>query len=229
MADQAKKERENKLAQIRALMARTVANGCTEAEAKAAAAAVDRLLAKYEIDLDEVTVREQEIVRLNVAGVRHHEVSGAALRIAMFTDCKAWTDGPCIVYFGFQVDTEIAEYLTLVFKRAIDREGDHFVLFNPEYTALGRHKQAGMLSSFKMCMASRLGERLSELKSARDFRQRTTGRDLVLIKSPMVDQAFEALGLILGSGGRGKTVSDPGQFGQWRSLAPVYRKPVRRD
>lgn len=219
MTDKAKEQRESKLAQIRAMMARTVDNGCTEAEAKEAAAAVDRLLAKYEIDLDEVTVKEQVIFQQEVANVRHHEISGAVLRIAAFTDCKAWAQGSGVVYFGFKVDTEIAEYLTLVFKRAIDRESDHFVLFNPDYMALKKHGQSGMLSSFKMGMAARLGERLLELKSARDFTQRTTGRDLVLIKAPLVDEAFAALGMRLAGGSHGRRVADPAAYNAGRTAA----------
>jgi hypothetical protein len=219
MADKAKEMRESKLAQIRAMMARTVDNGCTEAEAKAAAAAVDRLLAKYEIDLDEVTVKEQEIVKLEVKGMRH-EVSSAARNIAAFTDCKVWANGSYIVYFGFQVDTEIAEYLTLVFQRAIDRETDQFQLFNVDYMALGKSGQRDMLISFRLGMAVRLGERLIELKSKRDFTQRTTsGRDLVLIKHPIVDAAYAALGLVLGRGGSGPTVRDMNAYKAGRSAA----------
>ena len=205
MTNQAKEARASKLAQIRALMARTVNNGCTEAEAREAAAAVDRLLSKYEIDLDEVTVKEQEIVRLDVKDTAHHAVGYAAHRIAAFTDCKTWTSHTSLVYFGFQVDTEIAEYLTHIFFRALDREEMNYTMFNPELAEAAGRVRADMLSSFRIGMAVRLGERLSELKSARDFARRTTGTDLVLIKSPLVDAAFEALGLKWGRarGGRG--------------------------
>ena len=212
MTDKAKQERESKLAQIRAMMARTVDNGCTEAEAKAAAAAVDRLLAKYEVDLDELTVKEQEIVRLDVTG-RYHEVSGVALAIGGFTDCKVWSDGPNLVYFGFKVDTEIAEYLTMIFRRAMDRDVDKFTMFNPDYNGAPRRAIKGAESSFKVGMGARLGERLNELKSKRDFTQRSSGRDLVLIKTPLVQDAFAALGLTLGRGrGHGYSVSDTGAF-----------------
>jgi hypothetical protein len=211
MSDKAKQEREHKLAQIRALMARTVDNGCTEAEVKAAAAAVDRLLAKYEIDLDEVTVKEQEIVRLAVSG-RHHEVSGTALAIAAFTDCKVWADGPNLMYFGFKVDTEIAEYLTMIFRRAMDRDVDKFTMFNADYNGAPARAVRDAESSFKVGMGARLGERLNELKSKRDFTQRTSGRDLVLIKTPLVQDAFAALGLTLGRGGHGYSVRDTGAF-----------------
>jgi hypothetical protein len=218
---EAKSARESKLAQIRALMARTVNNGCTEAEAKEAAAAVDRLLAKYEIDLDEVTVKEQEIVTLRVR-TQGHEIRFGGLQIAMFTDCRYWTenDGLYLVYFGFKVDTEIAEYLTLVFQRAIDRETDHFTMFNADYNSEKPRGQSDMLYSFKVGMAARLGERLGELKSKRDFtRKSSTGTDLVLIKSPLVDAAFDALGMKFGRARGGRAIKDTGAYHAGRKAA----------
>jgi hypothetical protein len=195
--------REGQLARIRALMAKTVDNGCTEAEAAAAAAAVDRLLAQYEISLDEVNIREQEIVMRGVKA-RRHQVVDIAWHIAKFTDCKVWTSGDEIIYFGFVVDTEIAEYLTLVFKRAIDSGSAAFTLFNRDYDEASTPARVEMVRSFGIGMSHRLGERLMQLKSKRDFEQReSTGRDLVMLKHPFVDAAFDALNLTLGKGGPG--------------------------
>ena len=129
-------KRESILAKIRALMAKTPENGCTEAEAKAAAAMVDTLLEKYEIDLDEVALRKQEFTQAEIMNGWLHPVGQAATGIAKFTDCKCWiSEKKKIVYFGFSVDCEIAEYLTLLFKRAIDREAAAFTLFNADYDA----------------------------------------------------------------------------------------------
>lgn len=218
MTDAQTQARASKLAQIRALMFKTVKSGCTEQEARAAAAAVDRLLAKYEIDMDEVTVKEQPIVRLDVK-VGDHCVVSSAVRIAAFTDCKVWKDEPCLSYFGFQVDTEISEYLTLVFLRAIDRESSGFLMFNTDYEAAGPRARSDMLLSFGVGMATRLGERLGELKSARDFTQRGTGTDLVLIKLPLVEAAFGELGLRMGRGGRGPSIRDRAAFDSGRAAA----------
>src|SRR5271163_3993437 len=115
------RQRDAMIARIRALMAKTVANGCTEHEAKAAAAAVDRLLEQYELTLDEISIQEQEVIRLDIAVAKHH-VRFAAIEISRFTDCKCWVQQANVVYLGLDLDTRIAEYLTLVFKRAIDRE-----------------------------------------------------------------------------------------------------------
>lgn len=217
------KKRERKLAQIRALLARTVSNGCTEVEARTAASAVDRLMATYEIDLDEVTVKKQEIVQRRVPTnpnkAPRHAVDNSAQRIAAFCDCKVWNYVDGLVYFGFQVDTEITEYLTLLFKRAIDREASDFGLFNPDYNSLSPGGKSDMIHSFKVGMATRLGERLDELKSKRDFTRRAAGTDLVAIKWPLIEDAFLSLGLRLGRGSSGRAVRDTGAYQAGQSAA----------
>jgi hypothetical protein len=209
-----------RLARIRGLMAKTVDNGCTEAEAASAAAAVDRLLALYEIDLDDVTLKEQPIGPAEVK-IDSHPVIHAIARIAQFTDCKVWTTGhgQNVVYFGFKVDTEIADYLTLIFRRAIDREVATVILFNPDYMARSEAAQRAFRESFGTGMAVRLGERLSELKSKRDFAQRENGRDLVLIKFPLVEAAFRETGLVLGKGRAGSRPADYNAFSAGQAAA----------
>lgn len=221
MSDKTQQDmRDATLARIRALTAKTVDNGCTEAEATAAAAMVDKLLALYEIDFDEVALREQELVEVTVAG-GNHAVTMAALNIAKFCDCKAWTTEhrTKIAYYGFPVDTEIAEYLTLLFIRAIDREVSNFSAFNQDFNLQNKTGRNDMLHSFRIGMASRLGDRLVELKSKRDFTQRGTGRDLVAIKLPLVEAAFAKLNLALSAGSRGRSVRHSGAYVAGRSAA----------
>jgi hypothetical protein len=192
------KRRESSLRQIRALMAKTTDNGCTEAEAREAARKVDELMASYEIDLDEVSMRRQEIVEIELANVGQHTIIHACTAIANFTDCRVWLKrNTQVVYFGFQVDTEIAEYLTHLFRRAIDREAATYILFNQEWEDATSRSQSEMLRSFGMGMAGRLGERLRELKSKRDFGVRAAGNALVVMKMPFVNEAFRKLELHL--------------------------------
>ena len=212
------KAREGQLARIRALMQRTTANGCTEAEAEAAAATVDRLLAQYEINLDDVSVRSQEVTQFEVEAMQH-AVRHSAMSIGAFCDCKVWTSSPNIVFLGLEIDTEVAEYLVMLFMRAIDREAGQFVVFNAEYSLKDRLGKANMLTSYKIGMAVRLGERLQKLKSSRDFTAKTSGFDLVVAKDALVKQAFATLGIHLTRGGSGGSIRDPGAYNAGRAAA----------
>ena len=53
-------------ARIKALAEKTVSNGCTEAEAMAAAEMVGRLLERYALSMEEIDVREQRCVQVEV-------------------------------------------------------------------------------------------------------------------------------------------------------------------
>lgn len=206
------------LARIRALMARTVANGCTEAEAKAAAEKVDALMGIYEIDLTETTVGEQEIVMFEIK-LDHHPVRHAAMKIAAFTDCKVWAANGMITFLGLEIDTEISEYLVLLFQRAIDREAGQYTVFNEDLALAGPKQAAEMVHSFSVGMASRLGDRLTMMKNKRDFTQKTTGFDLVAAKKPLIDEAFASLGISLEPGGGGGSIRHHGAYNAGRAAA----------
>jgi hypothetical protein len=53
-------------ARIKALAEKTVSNGCTEAEAMAAADMVGRLLERYALSMEEIDVREERCVQVEV-------------------------------------------------------------------------------------------------------------------------------------------------------------------
>jgi Protein of unknown function (DUF2786) len=219
MTDKNDTAREAILSRIRALMAKTVANGCTEAEADAAAAAVDRLMALYEIDLTEATVQEQDVMRMDIA-LNGHPARWAATKVAAFTDCKVWTDKGFISFLGLEIDTQIAEYLMLLFQRAIDRETMNFGAFNADLAMEDHHGRQNMITSFQAGMAGRLGERLADMKSKRDFTQRKSGFDLVLSKKALVDEAWTSLGITLSAGkGGGVTIRHQGAYNAGRSAA----------
>jgi hypothetical protein len=206
MSNETDTARERMIERIRGLMAKTVANGCTEAEAQAAADHVDRLLAMYELDLTDVTVREQEVVKFEIK-LDYHPVRYAALRVAAFTDCLVWAEKGFVVFLGLEVDTNVAEYLMLMFQRAIDRESGSFSLLNPELAMRSAADQRVATASFSVGMAGRLGERLTGLKSKRDFAQKATGFDLVVAKGALVKEAFDSLGMKL-TQGHGAPVGD---------------------
>jgi hypothetical protein len=209
------------LTRIRALAAKTEANGCTEAEARAAAEMVDRLLEQYEINLDEIAIQNDQAVDLiELEGLGKHAVRYAGQGIANFTDSKVWTkDSTDLVFLGLEVDVAIAEYLTLLFMRAIDRESANFQVFNADYALAHRSARGDILFSFQIGMATRLSERLIGLKSKRDFTVRGGGTDLVVLKEPIVAKAFGTLGIHLHAGRSGRSVRDGAAFNAGRDAA----------
>lgn len=214
------KVREAQLARLRALMAKTTANGCTEAEAHSAAEMLDKLLAAYEIELDEVEVRSQECVMITIEAIANNGVRYSAKFVAEFCDCRYWiSNGTDIAFVGLTVDTEIVEYLMALFKRAIDRESADYTLLNAEYALCSGRGRSEMVHAFKVGLATRLGERLTELKSSRDFSSRGMGHALVVLKKPIVDEAVDSLGIRWGCGSAGRQVTHQGAYVAGRNAA----------
>jgi hypothetical protein len=165
-------DRARALARVRALAAKTTANGCTEAEAQAAAATLSRLMQDYEITLDEATVRTTEIVERIIPGKRSSLATHATWGISEFasTDCVLSNDDVHI--FGAAPNTEIAAYLFLLCDHAIERGT---ALLATEVNADDR-------KTFGLGMAHRLGNRLADMaKSRAQEVQSITGTDLVVL------------------------------------------------
>ena len=79
-------------ARIKALTEKTIANGCTEAEAMAAAEMVGRLLERYALSMDAIEIRTARCVQVAVpiGGRRRRPIDGCVPAIARFCDCKVW-------------------------------------------------------------------------------------------------------------------------------------------
>ena len=189
---------------IKALTEKTVANGCTEAEAMSAAEMVGRLLERYALSMDEIEVREARCVQAEVPmrGQRRRPIDACVPAIARFCDCKVWLTrgarpksdydedfdwtqpGGRYVFFGFETDTALATYLFTVIDRAIMTEATAFKAANLTLRGI-RLRRAS--SSFQHGVAARVSSRLDEMHHAREASvraQRSTGTALILASAP---------------------------------------------
>jgi hypothetical protein len=139
------------LEKITALLAKTRRNGCTEAEAIAAAELAQKLMAKYGLSLAELqtipsTVDACEADGTAIGNRRAHEVLHVANAIAFFTDTRYWYNrhgvisgvrihesrGVVLVYFGLSADVQVANYLTNTLRVMLDTEWSAFWRAYPE-------------------------------------------------------------------------------------------------
>ena len=183
---------------IKALTERTVARGCTEAEAMAAAEMVGRLLERYALTMEEVDVRQEPCVQVAVpvGGKRRRPIDVCVPALARFCGCKVWLArgdaGAEYVFFGFETDTALASYLFAVVARAIAND---VTGFRNEARGLAGVALRRASTSFQGGMAMRVAERLSAMQAAREasvVAQRPTGTALMLVRDQVVDTAFQA-------------------------------------
>jgi Protein of unknown function (DUF2786) len=194
-----RQDRDQILRVIRALLSKTVDNGCSEAEAMSAAAKVNELLDRISMTISDMEL-EEEICRQYEATDRCHEVIDVADSIAFFCDCKYWLKDKKIVYFGFESDVEIATYLTELCRTAMDVAFRAF-LKSPERPY--RKHERTLRMAYMIAMAERLARRIDILAVVRKSNLRPKGEDTVdryaiaLAKKRIVDRQFELLGINL--------------------------------
>lgn len=187
-------DREKIAARIRALLAKTVENGCTEDEAVSAAAKAAEMLARYNLTVDEVQMRATPFERHTS---RHEDAVADRLwkpasAIAVLTGAKQWTSAAGvwpieITFFGFEHEVQTAHYLLAICTRAMQQQMDRqtavYALLRPEV----RRRKVG---AFLDGMADRLRERILDLVPPP-----VTGTGLIVLRDQLILDEMDRQGL----------------------------------
>lgn len=187
---------------LQALRAKTIANGCTEEEALAAAAKVAELLDQHDLSISDLEIREEQCEKsaIDTKRKQRQPISVCVPAIAEYCDCKVWMEkeesGIRYVFFGLRPSIEMAHYVYDVIFTAIQSGWEHYVR-NQRFIRHRRDEKG----AFQFGMAVSIAEKLTEMKVLRDeVNRRGTGRDLVLVRHAIVDAEYEKLGLTLRRG-----------------------------
>jgi Protein of unknown function (DUF2786) len=189
---------------IQGLRAKTVAQGCTEQEALAAAEKVAELLDRYGLSLGELDFRAQPCEGISIQTNRRRlaPIDSCVPGIAAFFDCRVWAEratGTALryVFFGLRGDVAAAQYLYEMVERAFEIETDAFRASALYVEMAGERRSA--TNSFQIGLGRGINHKLHALRAERDASRRRSGagRDLVPVKSAMVDEEIAKLGLDL--------------------------------
>ena len=188
---------------IQALRAKTVTNGCTEAEALLAAAKVAELLDQHDLSISDLEIGEEQCERGVIETNRKQRppIAACVAAIGEFCDCKVWQEkneaGKIrYVFFGLKPGVEMARYVYDVVALALQtgwvthKRGQRFIRYADDERG-----------SFLIGMAVSIAEKLTAMKADRDeSTRRTTGRDLVVVRHAVVETEFAKLDLNLRRG-----------------------------
>jgi hypothetical protein len=188
---------------IQALRAKTIDNGCTEEEALAAAAKVAELLDRHDLSLSDVEIRDEHCERLVFETRRRKRIPLDACvgAIAGFCDCRVWrekhpTGEFRYVFFGLRSDVAVAHYLTELVDGAVRRELGRYKT-SRDYLRTWHNQRHMANASFALGMVTSIATRLAAMKAERDGVNRSTGRDLVVVKAGIVEEELGRLDLNL--------------------------------
>ena len=199
---------------IQGLRAKTVAQGCTEQEAMAAAEKVAELLDRYGLSLSELELQAQPCEGIGIQTNRRRmaPIDECIPSIAAFFDCRVWAEraqGAALryIFFGLRGDVVAAQYLYEMIERAFDTETDNFRMSELYDEMAGDRRSA--TNSFQLGLSRGITAKLRMIRVSRDATIRSaSGRDLVPVKSAMIEEEMAKLGLSLSrkTTNRGKRV-----------------------
>lgn len=193
---------ESILSKINALLAKTVENGASEAEANTAIEMAQRLMEKHMIDESQLADHaldkkcQQITVDMYPTGYDLTALNGV---IADAFDCRCWWNRHKeeVYFFGFGDDAKLAAYFYRYLNEAMTNEARKYRLSLEfvEQKIKGYHGKT-IIASFRKGMMIRLIQRLADMKAKRQSNiLRTTGTDLVLVKDDQVSEEYDALGI----------------------------------
>jgi len=116
--------RKKMLEKVKAILAKTMENGCTEGEAMAALAKARELMATYEIDEKELNAFDQEKATIFKTAVQDpYEIKYFLAKfVGKFTRCRAWAGKDKVVCFaGLESDVIFATWLLDTLQRFVMR------------------------------------------------------------------------------------------------------------
>ncbi|MCA3270145.1 MAG: DUF2786 domain-containing protein [Thalassospira sp.] len=202
------------LARIKALRSKTVEQGCTEEEALLAANKVAEMLDHYGLSLTEMDIEQQQCASdiIETDRKRTAAFDSCLNAIAAFCDCRFWfqksrEDTYRHVFFGLPADVAGARYLYERISEAFKTETDAYKK-SAAYLDLPSAVRRKATESFQMGLARGRNDKIRRLKDERvQAMQKNAGRNLVVVKSKVIEDDLESLGIRLtATKKRGKSI-----------------------
>ena len=207
---------------VAALLKKTTANGASEAEAIAAMNHAAKLMKEHSVTMADIQNKTEAASDFFKKWVNEGDKNLnafdklVATAIANYTDTKVWIDKSALrqsrlIFFGYRVDVELAEYVREVCSRAMEYEWTKYArTLPPGYRAKAR-------KSFQVGMAARLRDRLNALK--KENSNVAESRALVVVKTQLVESAFAKMELRMSKGGSSITYNANNAFSAGQSAA----------
>jgi Protein of unknown function (DUF2786) len=196
-------EREGVLNKIRALLAKTMDAGCTEAEAMAALGKAQAMRDAYAVTEAELNLTKEEkaILRREPPGTKDpHRIkwslSGA---VAEFCNCQGWRErrakGGGLVFCGLPSDAQFATWLLDTLANFVQAEIVNFLI----ETQPGNDERREAIRGFVLGCTERISQRLDELRKQSATSATSNTKALVVVKDAAIQAKLDELGIHLRS------------------------------
>lgn len=191
--------RKKMLERVRAILSKTMHNGCTEGEAMAALQKARELMATYDIsesELDRTADQETATIHKYEKADPHGVRKGLSMSVARFTRCQGWVGtnvGYGTAFCGLESDVIFATWLLDTLREFVLRELKNH---QAQRRDQGLCNPRIISASFVLGCVSRIAERLREL-TPMDPIVVGNGTALVLSRNALIARAMANAGISL--------------------------------
>jgi Protein of unknown function (DUF2786) len=192
-------ERESVLNKIRALLAKTMENGCSEAEAMAALGKAQAMKDAYAVTEAELNLTKEEraILRREPPGTKDpHRIKWFLVgAVSKFCNCEGWrrrrANGGGIVFCGLPSDAQFASWLLDTLANFVQAELVNFLI----EAEPGNEDRSAAIRGFVLGATERISQRLRELCEQSEALATSNAKALVVVKNAAVQAKLDELGI----------------------------------
>lgn len=194
--------RSNIINKIRALLAKTVENGCTEAEAMSALSLAQTMMDAYDVseaDLNEI--KQESAIKETMNDMRdpHHIRNYICVAISKFTHTKVWrhefkSQKYKYNFVGLRADVDFAIWLTETLTMFVQKELKNYIWSNG-YTSLQPSEKRVVINGFVFGCCGRITQRLVELVG--NAAASANKNALIIIQNALIEKKMQELGVKL--------------------------------
>jgi hypothetical protein len=189
--------RDDMIDKIKALLNKTVINGCTEHEAFAALDKARALMDAYEVAEGELQLTKDEaaILRSEPPGsLDPHDIKFLLSRaVSEFCGCKAWKGPDGLQFCGLPADARLATWLLDTLAAFVQAELAQHLMG----CVAPKGRRRFVINGFVAGCCKRISDRLEALCTQSASAATSNGRELVVLKNSAIADKMKAAGITL--------------------------------
>ena len=214
------------LNKIRAMLAKTVDNGCTEAEAMTALTMAQMMMDEHEVTLEDLKLEDEKaiIARSDLKDPQNVRWK-IAYWIAQFTETYTYGHKKRINFVGLKADVDFAIWLTDTLASFVHAQLKAWMWKNG-YQKLQGNLRAKVINSFVTGCTHTINNKLAQMVKER--RPTSNGTALVLAKNALIEDAVKDLeiGKADNRGRKAKFLGDVLKAGMEAGERASFGRPV---
>ncbi len=220
--------RSNIINKVRAIMSKTIDNGCTEAEAMLALQMAEKLIEEHEISDEDLKLEgEKAIIEISNMKDPQNVRWKICYWISKFTETYTYGHNKSVKFAGLKSDVDFAIWLTEALTNFVHAQLKNYMWSNG-YQKLRGAQRNGVINSFVIGCCSRINAKMKQMVDERKVT--TNSNALVITKQSLIGEAIKDLKISPSDnrGRKNKIYGDVYMAGQSAGNNASFGRPIEQ-